>query len=280
MIADAVTWFIGLGSVVFIPIIIIILGLIVRVKPSKAIIAGITVGIGFIGLNMVTGFLQEVLGPAIKLMVKNYGLTLSIMDLGSGTAGPLSFSTTLGVLIIPVAFILNLILVWTGITKTLNVDVWNLWQPALIGVMVWGITGNYVYGAIAMIPGFLLQLLLADLSQPLLSKFFNFPGIAITHLMALSGMVLAVPLNWLFDRIPGLKDLDVDPETIQEKFGLIGDPIIIGFVIGVVIGLLAGYDFGGFMTLGVQMAAVLKILPKMVGMFMEGLTPIAEGTQE
>lgn len=37
MIADAVTWFIGLGSVVFIPIIIIILGLIVRVKPSKAI---------------------------------------------------------------------------------------------------------------------------------------------------------------------------------------------------------------------------------------------------
>lgn len=264
MIADAVTWFIGLGSVVFIPIIIIILGLIVRVKPSKAIIAGITVGIGFIGLNMVTGFLQEVLGPAIKLMVKNYGLTLSIMDLGSGTAGPLSFSTTLGVLIIPVAFILNLILV----------------LPALIGVMVWGITGNYVYGAIAMIPGFLLQLLLADLSQPLLSKFFNFPGIAITHLMALSGMVLAVPLNWLFDRIPGLKDLDVDPETIQEKFGLIGDPIIIGFVIGVVIGLLAGYDFGGFMTLGVQMAAVLKILPKMVGMFMEGLTPIAEGTQE
>lgn len=77
------------------------------------------------------------------------------MDLGSGTAGPLSFSTTLGVLIIPVAFILNLILVWTGITKTLNVDVWNLWQPALIGVMVWGITGNYVYGAIAMIQGFI-----------------------------------------------------------------------------------------------------------------------------
>ena len=59
----------------------------------------------------------------------------------------------------------------------------------------------------------------ADLSQPLLSKFFNFPGTAITHLMALSGMVFST-LNWLFDRIPGLKDLDVDPETIQEKIGL------------------------------------------------------------
>lgn len=280
MITDAVLWFIDLGSVVFIPIIIIILGLIVKVKASKAIIAGITVGIGFIGLNMVTGFLQDVLGPAIEFMVENYHLSLSIMDLGSGTAGPLSFSTSLGVLIIPVAFILNLLLVWAGITKTLNVDVWNLWQPALIGVMVWGVTNNYVYGALAMIPAFLIQLLLADLSQPILSKFFNFPGIAITHLMALSGMVLAVPLNWIFDRIPGFKNLEVDPEVIQKRFGLFGDPIIIGLVIGIVIGLLAGYDFGGFMTLGVQMAAVLKILPKMVGLFMEGLAPIAEGTQE
>ena len=98
--------------------------------------------------------------------------------------------------------------------------------------------------------------------------------------MALSGMVLAVPLNWLFDRIPGLKDLDVDPETIQEKFGLIGDPIIIGFVIGVVIGLLAGYDFGGFMTFRGSNVSGIKNSSKMVGMFMEGLTPIAEGTQE
>ena len=30
-----------------------------------------------------------------------------------------------------------------------------MWQTALIGVMVWGITGNYVYGAIAMIQGFI-----------------------------------------------------------------------------------------------------------------------------
>lgn len=82
MIADAVTWFIGLGSVVFIPIIIIILGLIVRVKPSKAIIAGITVGIGFIGLNMVTGFLQEVLGPAIKLMVKKLWFDIKYYGFG------------------------------------------------------------------------------------------------------------------------------------------------------------------------------------------------------
>ena len=29
---------------------------------------------------------------------------LSIMDLGSGTAGPVAFSTTMGIVIIPIAF--------------------------------------------------------------------------------------------------------------------------------------------------------------------------------
>lgn len=42
MFEQALRWFIDLGSTVFIPIIIIILGLVVRLKPSKAIVAGLT----------------------------------------------------------------------------------------------------------------------------------------------------------------------------------------------------------------------------------------------
>ena len=129
MIAEAIHWFINLGSTVFIPVIIFILGLCVRLKPSKAFVSGITIGIGFIGLNLVVNLLQTSLGPAIKLMVSRYGLNLSIIDLGSGPGGPLAFSSTLGVLVIPIAFGLNLLLIWMGMTKTLNIDVWNLWQP-------------------------------------------------------------------------------------------------------------------------------------------------------
>ncbi len=139
MITSAIQWFIGLGSTVFIPIIIFILGLCVRLKPSKAFISGITIGVGFIGLNMVVNMLQTALGPAIKLMVSRYDLSLSIIDLGSGPGGPLAFSSTMGVLIIPIAFGLNLLLVWLGWTKTLNIDVWNLWQPTFIGLLVWAL---------------------------------------------------------------------------------------------------------------------------------------------
>ena len=270
----------SLGSSVFIPSIIIILGLILKMKPGKAIVAGLTIGIGFIGLSMVTGVMTDALGPAIELMVEKYGLSLSIMDLGSGTAGPVAFSTTMGIVIIPIAFAINIVLVYLGLTKTFNVDVWNLWQPALIGIMVWGITDSFLIGVLSMIPAFLIELILADLATPFMTDFYGFPGMTCTHIMANAGLVLAVPLNWLFDKIPGLNKIEVNPEKIQEKFGVIGDPIIIGFVIGLIIGALAGYEVPKMLTLGVQMAAVLKIMPKMVSLFMEGLTPVADATKE
>ncbi|MCQ2009502.1 PTS galactitol transporter subunit IIC [Sporolactobacillus sp. STSJ-5] len=280
MIAYAIHWFINLGSTVFIPIIIFALGLCVRLKPSKAFLSGIIIGVGFIGLNMVVNLLQTSLGPAIKLMVARYALSLSIIDLGSGPGGPLAFSSTMGVLIIPIAFGINLILVWLGLTKTLNIDVWNLWQPTFIGLMVWGVTNNYLYGVLAMVAAFLMQLVLADLTQPMISKFFGLPDISITHLMALSPVLLALPLNWLFDRIPGFNKIDASPEKIEKRFGVFGDPLVIGLIIGIGIGILAGYDVSKTAGLGMEMAAVLKLLPKMISMFMEALTPIAEATQE
>ena len=279
MIETFMNIFMSLGSSVFIPAIIIILGLILKMKPGKAIVAGLTIGIGFIGLSMVTGVMTDALGPAIELMVEKYGLSLSIMDLGSGTAGPVAFSTTMGIVIIPIAFAINIVLVYLGLTKTFNVDVWNLWQPALIGIMVWGITDSFLIGVLSMIPAFLIELILADLATPFMTDFYGFPGMTCTHIMANAGLVLAVPLNWLFDKIPGLNKIEVNPEKIQEKFGVIGDPIIIGFVIGLIIGALAGYEVPKMLTLGVQMAAVLKIMPKMVAMFMEGLMPVAEAAK-
>lgn len=279
MIIHAIQWFIGLGSTVFIPIIIFILGLCVRLKPPKAFISAITLGVGFIGLNLVVDLLQTAMSPAIKLMVSRYDLSLSIIDVGSGPGGPLAFSSTLGVMLIPIALGMNLVLIWLGLTKTLNIDIWNLWQPTFIGLLVWAASNNYIYAIVAMMAAFCLELLMADLTQRWVSKFFGLPGMSITHTMALSATLLAVPLNWLFDRIPGFSKLDASPEKIKKRFGIIGDPLVIGAVIGIIIGLLAGYNVSKTLNLGVTVAAVLKLLPKMISMFMESLTPIAEATQ-
>ncbi|HRM01488.1 MAG TPA: PTS transporter subunit IIC, partial [Anaerostipes hadrus] len=109
-------WFIGLGSTVFLPIIIFILGIIFGVKPAKAAISGFTVGIGSIGLNLVIGLLSDNLGTAIQVMGEHYGFSLNIMDIGCGVGGPLAFSTTFGIILIPMSLIVNLLFVMLGWT--------------------------------------------------------------------------------------------------------------------------------------------------------------------
>ena len=53
-----------------------------------------------------------------------------------------------------------------------------------------------------------------------------------------------------------------------------------GFLIGLVMGILAGYDVAGTGQLAVQTGAVMVIMPKMVALLMEGLTPISEAANE
>ena len=273
-------WFIGLGSTVFLPIIIFILGIIFGVKPAKAAISGFTVGIGSIGLNLVIGLLSDNLGTAIQVMGEHYGFSLNIMDIGCGVGGPLAFSTTFGIILIPMSLIVNLLFVMLGWTKTLNVDIWNFWFPCFLGLVAQAVTGNFVTGILGALVAVMLQWLLADIFQKKVSEFFGYPGIAISHMMALSGALIAVPLNWIFDRIPGFNKIEADSETIAKRFAFFGATVVIGIIIGMIVGFLAKYDFAKAAQLGMATGAVMKIMPKMVAMFMEGLMPIAEAAKE
>ena len=73
-----------------------------------------------------------------------------------------------------------------------------------------------------------------------------------------------------------MKDWHADPETIQKRFGIFGDSTVMGFLIGLVMGILAGYDVAGIGQLAVKTGAVMVLMPKMVALLMEGLTPISE----
>ena len=83
-----------------------------------------------------------------------------------------------------------------------------------------------------------------------------------------------MPIVWLIDQIPGLKDWDASPEGIRKRFGLIGEPAILGLVLGMIIGLAAGYNVQGILGLGMQVATMMLVLPRMVSIISEGLVPI------
>ncbi|MDR0297519.1 MAG: PTS galactitol transporter subunit IIC [Streptococcaceae bacterium] len=276
---QAITWFVGLGATVVLPILIFIFGLILGTKPGKAFTSALTVGVGFVGLNLVITLLTTTLGPAAQEMVKRFGLHLNTIDVGWPAASAISFGTTLGTLSIPIAILVNVILLVFGLTKTLNIDIWNLWHAAFIASLTYALTDSFVMGIIAIVVYTMMILFFADVIGPQITKFYGFPDITFPHGTSAPGFFIALPFNWLFDRIPGFKDWKADPETIQKRFGIFGDSTVMGLIIGLIIGILAGQNFSQVAQLSVQTAAVLVLMPRMVSLLMEGLMPISEAAK-
>jgi len=274
----------NLGATVVLPIIIFFVGLILGAKPGKAFRAGVTIGIAFIGINLVIGLMWGTLSDAAQAMVTNWNIQRDVMDVGWPSAAAIAFGTDVGLWVIPIAILVNLVLLVFKVTKTLNIDIWNYWHFAFLGSMVYMVSGNLILGLIAAAMGAALALFLGDWTAKAVQSFYNLPGISIPHLTTAPGVPFAIITNWIIDRIPGVRDWKADPETIQKRFGVFGEPIILGLVIGLVLGVLGYYNTESatikILQTGINLAAVMLLLPRMVQILMEGLIPISEAARE
>jgi len=60
----------------------------------------------------------------------------------------------------------------------------------------------------------------------------------------------------------------------------LGEPIFLGFFIGVILAAFAGEAIADIILTGVNVAAVMMLIPRMVAILMEGLTPVAEAARK
>lgn len=275
-----------LGPSVVLPILITLFGLGLGLSFSRAFRAGITIGIGFIGINLVIGLLGEQVAPAAQAMATNFGVKLSVVDVGWPSSAAIAFGSTIGAVIIPVGLVVNIVLLLTGLTRTLDIDLWNYWHSALIGALVAAITGNFWLGLMCAGIHLAVILSMADITAPVAQKYFKLPDISFPHGTSAPYGILAMPLNWLFDRIPGFNKLDATPEAIQKRFGIFGETLMLGLILGLLIGVLAfpfrdpAKDVAAILTLAISLAAAMFLLPRMVAILMEGLLPISEAARK
>lgn len=284
---QAVTaYFNDVGAAVVLPILITILALVLGQKFSRAMHSGILIGVGFIGVNLVIGLLFAQVSPAAQALAQRFNVDLGIVDVGWPSSAAIAFGSTVGALIIPFCLALNVVLLVVGLTRTFNIDLWNYWHFALSGALVAAVSDNLWLGLATAGIAMVVTLSLADWSAPLVQRYFSFPDISFPHATAAPYAVFAIPLNWVFDRIPGLRSVSADPATIQKRFGIFGESMFLGLVIGLVLGL-AGYGFDdpradsiSILTLGINVAAIMLLLPRMVSILMEGLIPVSEAARD
>lgn len=272
-----IQYILNVGPDVVLPVIIFIFGLIIRMPIGKAFRAGVIIGVGFVGINLVIGLLGGTVGPAAQAMVKHSGIHLTDLDVGWPSTAAIAYGSVVGALAIPLCLVYNIILGTLGLTNTLDIDLWNYWHFAFAGALVEILTHNFALGLFAEIISMTFVLALADWSQPWVKRYFGFDNISFPHGTSTPYFFMALVFNKLFDVIPGLNKWDASPEGLQKRFGIFGDSMILGLIFGLLIGVVAGLPSAQILILGITVAAVMLILPRMVSILMEGLVPVADG---
>ena len=281
-------YIIALGAAVMMPIIFTILGVCIGIKFSKALKSGLYVGVGFVGLGVITGLLTSALGPALQSVSDIYDLKLQVFDMGWPAAASVAYNTLVGSFIIPVCLAINLVLLGLGCTKTVNIDLWNYWHFAFIGAVVFFMTGSIGWGFFGAIVCYIITLVLADLTAKRFQQFYpGMEGISIPQPFCQGFMPFALVINKALDYVPGINTVHIDSEGMKKKFGLFGEPLVLGVIIGILIGCLACESWQAVVDnipvtlgLGIKMGAVMELIPRITGLFIEGLKPISEATRE
>jgi PTS system galactitol-specific IIC component len=279
-IAGIFEFFLGLGASVFLPILISIFAIILGQKPGRAIRSGITIGIGFIAIGAILGIFVSNLGPAAEAMVKRFGVNLTVLDAGWPATASIAFASKIGAFIIPLGITINAIMLVTKMTDVVDVDIFNYWHFTFVGALVYGSTDNLLLGYAAAGLALIVGLKTGDFTAKYFQKYYGYEGVSIPHILSNGFAIIGWPLNKVIDMIPGVRDIKADPGTISKKFGIMGEPTVMGIILGAGIGILAGYDISKILNLAIIMAAVMMLLPRMVGILMEGLLPVSDAAKE
>lgn len=282
------TWFNEILSkatqAVWLPIFLFIIAVLLRAPVGRAFRAAITIGIAWIGITLVINLFFGGYGgvsiPAAAAAIRDrFGLVLEGIDVGWPPMAAIAYGTLVGAMIIPIGFIVNLILLALKLTKTFDIDVWNFWHWAFVGGTIYTLTRDLSFSILAAVTYEVFCLKVADWTvKPLWDLFPGYKGYSIPQG---GGWVGSIPFIAIFkpivDRIPTPR---TDPETMRKRLGVLGEPAVLGLIIGAILGILAGFDAISISLLAMGAAAVMMLLPRMISLLMEGLTVIADSVSE
>lgn len=277
---QGVNYILSFKSYVMLPMLMLILSLVIGMKFFKALKHSITLGIGFIGIFIVFDYFVAKIGPVLEQIIKRTGMQRTVLDVGWPPMAAIAWGFKLAPLLIIVIMLINIVMLAFKLTKTINIDIWNYWHFIFTAQLVYSATNNLILAVAAAIFVCIVCIKLADWSVIRFKNFSGMPGISCTTLSGVAYYPFTIMVDKIIDKIPGLNKVEADTEAIKKKLGFFGEGMTIGFIMGLVLGVVGGYAFKDILELAFNIAAVVFILPKMTGILGEGLIPISDGMKK
>lgn len=280
-ISSGFNFFINLGGAAMMFIIITLLSLLFKVSISKSIEGGLRMAIALTGMSAVISLLTSSFGTALNAFVESTGVDLSITDLGWAPLAVITWGSIYTLYFALLSTITNLVMLFFKQTQTLNVDLFNIWNVSVLGLLInYYSDGNFFVTSIFVIAITILMLFNADAIKPTVDDLLGYDQDNITTTAHPS--LLIAPVVMLFNKlidicIPFIDKYDFDAETLNKKIGFWGSKFAIGVYLGIFIGLLGQQDLASIFTLAFTAGVCLELFGFVGGWFGPAIEPLSDG---
>lgn len=276
--------FFGFKAYVILPVFMLILALVARMRATDAVRSAIKTGAGFAGVFIAFNFFVSQISPAISAIIALRGLDFPVMDVGWPPLAAITWSSSLTPVVIVLVMLTNLAMLFARATKTLYIDLWNYWHFALIGALLQSVSSSVFIALAASVLIAIYTIKTTEWSAPYVKRETGLDGIAISPISVSGFLPYAVAMNALFDAIPGVRSLKWDPSrgskatekgAIARSIELLQEPMVLGLLLGIALSVTAGYDVKTTLETAVNIAAVMFLLPRCGALIGEGIGEVS-----
>ena len=271
------------GNYIFVPVIIFVIALVLKAPVKKAFNSAVLAGVGLKGFTFITSSFGAVLSPLVKQIVEITGLNLPALDIGWQAVASIAYSTDIGMMFIGVGLVFQIFLFlvkWTDIF--MPSDLWNNYSIIVWGSMYYTLTGNMIMAFVLMLLINLVVLLFAEVMQKRWSTYYKYPGCAMTAPHHMGSVPFYLIIDFVLNKL-GADRVNLRPESIKKHIGFLGEPMIVGLIVGALLGIIGNVTmlgtlsaWGQIANVAVTSAAVMAIFPKIAGIFASAFTTITE----
>ena len=275
------------GAAIVVPVMIFIVSLFLKVSPKRAFFSALRAGVGLTGFGWVISAFTPLVTKYIQQMVDTAGLNLPIVDIGWQTGSLTAFSSSIGLSFFVFGLLIELLLLLFGITRVfLPSNLWNNFGYMIWGTMAYAATGNFILSFAFMVFVLLYSLIMSEVVAERWSEYYRVKNATINSIHNIETLIPALVLDPLWNLI-GINKVKLNPESLKTKLGIFGEPMTLGFLLGMIIGILGSLKnlasleaWGGILGFAMSLAAVMTIFPLITGVFASAFGPLAEAVEK
>ncbi|MBG9983146.1 PTS glucitol transporter subunit IIA [Aerococcaceae bacterium DSM 111020] len=273
----------NLGSAALMTIILTVIALFFRVKFSKALEGGLKLGIALTGIGAVMNILTSSFSAALTDFVQSTGLELNITDVGWAPMATITWGSPYTLYFMFILVIVNVIMLVTNKTNTLDVDIFDVWHLSLVGLFSIYSGANLFVATILVVFIGILKIINSDLMKPTFNDLLDAPAenpMTTTHMNYMMNPIIMV-FDKIFDNVlPWLDKYDFDAAKLNSKIGFWGSKFAIGIYLGIFVGILGGQSPQEILTLGFTAAVCLELFSVIGSWFIASVEPLSQGVAD